>query len=89
MDAGVSDYWAFHICSGVVFLVFRAGDSLHQGAWCVRPRNLCDLLKIKALLRPEFLPRTWNNGMMEEWKVEYPVFSRIDLQRNCIIHKYY
>ena len=26
---------------------------------------------------PEFLPRTWNNGMMEYWKVEDPIFSGI------------
>ena len=88
MDAGLSDYWAFRICSGVVLLVSRADDSLYQGAWCITPRNLCNLLKIEVLLRFEFLSRTWNNGMMEYWKVEDPVFSRIDLQRNCIIHKY-
>ena len=88
MGAGVADYWSFHICSGVVLLVSRTGDFLHRGVCYVTPRNLCNLLKIEVLLRFEFLSRTWNNGMMEYWKVEDPVFSRIDLQRNCIIHKY-
>ena len=30
-------------------------------------------------------PYTWNNGMMEDWNVEDPVFSRGDFKRKIFI----
>ena len=31
------------------------------------PRNFCNLMKIRDFIRPEFLPESWNNGMVEYW----------------------
>ncbi len=40
--------------------------------------EIVQLSEIKAVFRGTmFLPRTWNNGMMEYWNVEDPVFSGV------------
>ncbi len=36
--------------------------------------------------RPELLPRTWNSGMVENWKVEDPVFSGIGFKVRLTIY---
>jgi hypothetical protein len=33
-------------------------------------------------------PHTWNNGMMEDWNVENPVFSGVDSKRRVFMFEY-
>jgi hypothetical protein len=50
--------------------------------------NFYNLLKIGVFLRLVVLPYTWNDGMVEYWKVEDPVFSGIVFKRKYFINKF-
>ncbi len=50
--------------------------------------GICTTNYIKELFsRLVFLPHTWNDGIMEYWKVEDPVFSGGDFKEENLFHK--